>query len=314
MKQVVIDKPLSVQIQEVPLPRIGPGEVLVKTIFSGVSVGTEKAFYRGYWGTPINPGYEAVGAIVACGKKVSGLSCGDKVICLGNHAEYVKMKAPDVARIPPGLGLEEATFVILGTTAAHAAERSCLKEGGSVAVVGLGVLGQMLLQYLRVERHAHTIGIDISPEKCRTAQMLGADLVINPTTQKGKAQIAKLAKKGVDVAVEVAGGVQQAVDTAMQIVREKGRVLVMGGGTATGGIVHFPYRDHFFTKELDIAASRAWGEHGSRNFRKTLRYLAQRKLSCQGIRITKVKYTEIGRLYDELREGKKNYFHVILEW
>lgn len=314
MKQVVIDRPFSVQIREVPRPQPGPRDVLIKTLLSGVSIGTEKAFYQGLWGTPINPGYEAVGEIVACGKAVTGLALGDRVICQGGHAEYVKTGAAAVGKVPSNLRPEEATLAILGTTAAHAVERCQLGWGGSVAVVGLGVLGQMLLQYLRLERRAKTIGIDIAPEKCRVAQALGAAMVINSATSNGQAQIGKLAKNGVDVAVEVAGGVPQALQTAMQVARDQGRVLVMGGGTATDAIIRFPYRDHFFAKELDVVASRAWGKQGARNFRKTLRYLAQGKLSGRGIRITKVKYTEIGKLYAALHKGTEDYFHVVLEW
>lgn len=314
MKQVVIDHPHSVKIKNVPVPRIKADEVLVKNLISGVSLGTERVFYEGQWGTPVYPGYEAVGRVVRRGRNVTEPAVGDLVVCLGRHAEYVCVPAVRAVRVPAGLKPEEATFAILGTTAAHAVERSELKHGGSAAVIGLGVVGQMLLQYLRIERRARTVGVDILEEKCRTAAKLGADEVINTATVQGRAALKRLSREGVDVAIEVAGGAPSAVATAFQLAREHGRVLIMGGGAATGGEVRFPYRDHFFRKELEIAASRAWGPNGEKNFRKTIRYLAQGKLATRGIRITRLPYTQVGDVYENLRRGKGDYFHVVLEW
>ena len=135
MKKIYINGPYDVEIRDVPTPTPGPGEVLIKTQYTGISSGTEMMLYCGTFPNfklkkwpqwtdyPVCPGYELVGTVVAIGQdaevsgdmsqldslqpksdvlitKASDFKVGDRVICMGEHAEYACLPAEFVTKIP----------------------------------------------------------------------------------------------------------------------------------------------------------------------------------------------------------------------
>src|SRR5438876_6928178 len=98
-RQAVISEPYKVQVREVNLPDPGEKQVLVRTVASAVSAGTELAVYTGThqwlkdpnlpdWKFPFRPGYSAAGTVVAVGSDVKGWQAGDRVSYPGNHASH----------------------------------------------------------------------------------------------------------------------------------------------------------------------------------------------------------------------------------
>src|SRR6202451_4802548 len=127
-------------------------------------------------------GYSSAGTIVGVGEGVTDLRLGDRVACAGAsyavHAEFACVPRLLVARIPPGsaVSFEEAAFTTLGAVALHGVRIADAKLGDVVAVIGLGLLGQLTVQILKAAGCC-VLGMDISEERVQLARRLGADAV-----------------------------------------------------------------------------------------------------------------------------------------
>ena len=315
MPVVVITKPFHVEIQEQPVPEIAEDDhILVRTEYTGVSLGTEKVFYNGTWepdpaNYPINPGYESVGIVEQCGKKVTRYKPGDRVVSFGNHAGYVLLQEGGAEPVPNHIKPEKATLAILGATATHGIERGQIPYNGKVAIFGAGVMGLLLLQHAKLGGAMFVMVCDVVDEKLKIARQLGADLTINPKNQSPAEALKSAAGELADVCYEVAGGAAKAQEGAVRCAREHGRVLLMGGGENM--IVKFPYRV-FFGSELTILASRATG--GPANFKRSLARIVNRQIQVDPIPTEIVPYTEIERIYKTLVEGQYGFIHLVLKW
>ena len=127
--------------------------------------------------TPIPLGYSCAGTVVEAGER-SGLRAGDRVACAGagyaTHAEYNFIPRNLCAKLPDGVGFEDAAYATLGSIAMQGVRQADLRLGESVAVIGLGLLGLLTVQLLKASG-CRVIGADPDPTKCALAKRLGAD-------------------------------------------------------------------------------------------------------------------------------------------
>lgn len=356
MKKIIIDKPYSVKIEDVEIPKPGPGEILVKTELSGVSAGTEMMLYRGTfpnfklkkWAQwqdfPVCPGYELVGEVVEIGKDAAGekdmkqmdslgpkssvlmtttgdFKVGDRVICFGEHGEYSISPAVLSARVPDNISSSEATLGVLATTAQHCIRRSEVAYGDNIAVIGVGVLGFLTVQHLKNAGSRHIIALDLDDARLEIAKKCGADLVINP--QKTNPQKAILDAFGIlpDIVIEASGfkGTEQ---LAMDLVRDRGRVVILGWHTDDPS---FMFGDFYF-KELDLRVSRAVGpeaglpyayvRYGSdQSLKWSMELFKKGILSGKYFEPTRFSYKDIARVYDLIDKHDPSIgLQVILDW
>ena len=209
----------EMKVEEVPPPTARPGGVLVRTVRSLVSAGTEKmivdlarksllgkarsrpdlvrkvittarkqgalnAFQkiRSKLDTPIPLGYSAAGVVVEVGPDISELRVGDRVACAGagyaNHADYNFVPRNLLARIPDGVSMESASFATLGAIALQGVRQTVPTLGERVAVLGLGLIGQLTVQLLRANG-CQVLGFDPNPERAKLAEELGAQLTVS---------------------------------------------------------------------------------------------------------------------------------------
>lgn len=205
------------QIDEVPVPEVPPGQILVKVVASGVCH-TDLHAADGDWpvkpALPFVPGHEGVGHVAAVGAGVRHVKEGDRVgvpwlhtacghceFCLtgwetlcdhqqmtgysvdGAYAEYVQADAGYVGHLPAGVGFTEiAPVLCAGVTVYKGLKVLDCKPGDWVAVSGVGGLGHLAIQYARA-MGLHVIGVDIDDAKLAMATMLGAEMVINAARQ-----------------------------------------------------------------------------------------------------------------------------------
>ncbi len=137
---------------------------------------------------PQSPGYSSAGTVIAVGEGVVDLQPGDRIACAGAgfavHAEVACVPRLLVARIPlrPNVGdevpFDQAAFATLGAVALHGIRNSEAKLGDTVAVIGLGLLGQLTVQLLKAAG-CHVLGMDIDPSRADLARQMGADGVAN---------------------------------------------------------------------------------------------------------------------------------------
>jgi len=205
MRQIIQNyKTGELKIEEVPIPQIQSGRVLVKNYYSIISSGTEKtkidtakknlvgkaisrpdlvkqvierAKKEGIWktkqlvsqrlDTPVPLGYSCSGEVINTAENVKGLRQGDIVACGGNfanHAEFISVPKNLVVPVPEGVKPEHAAFATLGAIALQGTRLAGIQIGEKVAVIGLGLIGLLVVQIINASG-GQVIGIDISPEK-----------------------------------------------------------------------------------------------------------------------------------------------------
>lgn len=242
-----------VEIEEVADPQLGAGEVRIRTLFSGISAGTELTAYRGSnpylhkrWDGErrlfvpgVQPqlqypmrgwGYEEVGEVVELGPATKGVNLGDLIYgTWGHRSHHVTKDDYAAARIlPQGLEPILGIFSQIGAIALNGVHDAAMRIGETVAVFGLGVPGQIVGQLSR-RSGVGVIGIDLLPERIELARSTGAiDVGINATEGSVAEQISELtAGKGADVAIEASGSTH-ALHEAVRAVAYSARVVALG--------------------------------------------------------------------------------------
>ncbi len=208
---------------------------------------------------PLPLGYSAAGEVVAVGQGLEGrYRVGDRVAVAGaglaNHAETNVVPASLAAAIPDGVADEEAAFGTLGAIALHAVRNLEPRLGDVVAVVGVGLVGQLAVQFLTLSG-ARAVALDYDPARLDLAADLGAEATFNLADDSLDRAVAALSGgRGCDaVLIAAATDSSEPFSTAAAIARDRARVTMVG---LTG--TEFPYGE-FMKKELNIIVSRSYG-------------------------------------------------------
>ncbi len=227
---------IEVCAEEVPAP--GPGEILCQAVASLISTGTELNCLAGSFdpGTnwagmvryPFRPGYSMVARVVAVGPDVAGVREGDRIHSRTPHQQYYVLPAAEAYRLPDTIGDEEATWVRLAGTTQLAARRAELKLGESVAVIGLGMLGQLVVQYMSLAGARRIIAIDTAPSRLALAGSHGATHCICAPAAESPSRVADLTGgRMLDVVYDVTGH-PATLAPALLLLRRLGRLVLLG--------------------------------------------------------------------------------------
>lgn len=207
---------------------------------------------------PTTLGYSCAGTVVAVGAEVDEFRVDERVACIGEgvatHAEYNAVPRNLVVRVPGGVSLEAASSAAVGAIALQSIRQAKLELGESVAIVGLGLLGQFLVQLCRANG-CRVVGVDLDPDKCSLAVSNGAESACNPAEDEALYHALRASGgAGVDaVLLTVSTRDLAPVELAARLVRERGRVVCLGN-TA----IALDWRT-WFGKEIDFLFSRAMG-------------------------------------------------------
>lgn len=281
----------TIELVEIPTPRVKPRHVLIRTRTSLISSGTERMLIefgrsglidkarqqpdkvrqfldkiradgfmpaldavRDKMEQPLPLGYCNVGEVVDVGSEVEGFRPGDRVASNGNHAEFVCVPKNLCARIPDGVSDDEASFAVLGAIALQGVRLSEPTLGESFAVIGLGLLGLLTVQILRANG-CRVIGADYDPMRIRLAREFGASTVDLSQDEDPLAAAEAFSNgRGVDgVIVTAATDNSQPLHQAALMCRKRGRVTLVG---VTGMELD---RSVFFKKELTFKVSCSYG-------------------------------------------------------
>jgi len=211
---------------------------------------------------PQAPGYSSAGTVIAAGNGVTDLQPGDRVACAGAgfavHAEVACVPRLLVARIPvrdeaQEVPFDEAAFATVGAVALHGIRTAEVKLGDLVAVIGLGLLGQLTVQLLKAAG-CRVLGVDINQSRAELAARLGADAVAASAAEFAELCVEQSRGLGVDaVLITAETGSSEPVNLAGAIARE--RAIVVAVGTVGIDIE----RRAYYEKELDFRISRSNG-------------------------------------------------------
>jgi predicted dehydrogenase/threonine dehydrogenase-like Zn-dependent dehydrogenase len=203
-------------------------------------------------------GYSSAGTVIAVGEGVTDISPGDRVACAGAgqavHAEFACVPRLLVARIPSdAVSFDDAAFTTLGAVALHGVRNADVKLGDIVAVIGLGLLGQLTVQILKAAGCC-VLGMDISEQRAQLALRLGADAVSTSSSSFQNLCMRHSARHGADaILITAQTNSNDPVNLAGAVARN--RAVVVAVGTVAMDIP----RRFFYEKELDFRVSRSYG-------------------------------------------------------
>lgn len=247
------------ELQEVAVPEVGRGEILVKIVNSGVCH-TDLHARDGDWPVkptlPLIPGHEGVGFVAAVGADVKNVKEGDRVgvpwlhtacgccehcltgwetLCAeqqmtgytvnGGYAEYATADARFVGKLPDALAFAPAAPILCaGVTVYKGLKETEVKPGQWVAISGIGGLGHLAVQYAKA-MGMHVAAIDIAEPKLALARKYGADLTVNASTQDPVEVIGKL---GGAHGVLVTAVSRSAFGQGVNLLRKHGTMALVG--------------------------------------------------------------------------------------
>ena len=206
---------------------------------------------------PMPLGYSCAGAVLRVGQGVEGYQPGERVACAGaklaNHAEVNSVPFRLCAKVPAGVSDEEAAFVTVGAIALQGVRTAAVALGECVAVIGLGLIGQLTVRILRAAG-CRVLGIDLEPAKLELALAGGAQAAVLRSGEVSPAVAALSDGRGMDaVIICAAADSNDPVELAGEIARDRGRVVVVGAVP-----MDVPRRP-FYDKELSLLLSRSYG-------------------------------------------------------
>ena len=292
MKQIIQDmKSGQTILEEVPVPQVKSGSVLIKTSRSLVSLGTERMLVEfgksnlidkarqqpdkvkqvldkiktdglmptleavfNKLGQPLPLGYCNVGRVIAVGNGVTEFKVGDRVASNGAHAEFVCVPKNLVAKIPDNVSDEEASFTVIGSIGLQGIRLLNPQLGETIVVTGLGLIGLIAAQLLKANG-CRVIGIDFDEEKVELARSKGI-IAINPArgTDPVKFVQEETNQHGADgVLITASAKTNDVIHQAAEMSRKRGRIVLVG---VIGLDIR---RDDFYKKELTFQVSCSYG-------------------------------------------------------
>ena len=292
MKQIVQDmKNGGTILEEVPVPQVKAGYVLIKTSRSLVSLGTERMLVEfgkanlidkarqqpdkvkqvldklrteglqptleavfNKLGQPLPLGYCNVGVVEAVGRGVTEFHIGDRVASNGNHAEYVCVPKNLVAKIPDSVSDEQAAFTVIGSIGLEGIRLLKPELGETIVVVGLGLIGLIVAQLLR-SNGCRVVGVEFDQAKLDLATRWGV-IPVNPAKGDDQVKMVEELTNGVGadgVIITASAHDDSIIHNACLMSRKRGRIILVG---VIGLNIR---RDDFYKKELTFQVSCSYG-------------------------------------------------------
>jgi predicted dehydrogenase/threonine dehydrogenase-like Zn-dependent dehydrogenase len=371
MKQVVQNyRTGQLKVEELPPPALRPGGVLVRTVCSLISAGTERTIVETAQSSLIGKarnrpdlvrqvfdtfkreglsstyekvkarlsqskalGYSASGIVTAVGRDAQEFRVGDRVACAGggyaSHAEVIFVPRNLCCKLPNGVSQESACYTTVGAIALQGIRQADPRLGEAVAVIGLGLVGQLTVQLLKAAG-CQVLGVDIDQAACELAKKSGAHSVANDSASARTACDALTAGRGADcIVITAATKSSEPVELAAELARDRARVVVVG-------LVGMDVPRHsFFAKELELRLSRSYGpgrydpdyeEKGSdypigyvrwtekRNMEAFLQLVAEGKVNTDLLTTQRFAVEHATEAYDLILNSGQRFCGVVLEY
>ncbi|NLT34012.1 MAG: zinc-binding dehydrogenase [Acidobacteria bacterium] len=319
----------DVRIEQIPVPRVGKGEVLVR-IKAALTCGTDLKVYRqGFHARMIVPpsvfGHELAGVVEEVGEGVESFSPGMRVVsansgpcneCFfcqkhlanlcenlqfinGAYAEYIKIPERIVRQnlliLPDSVDFQEAALVEPLACVIRAAEETGIEEGDTVVVIGMGPIGLMFVQVLK-SMGARVIALGNRQTQLSLAEAMGADHVVDSTHSNVVEQVRRITsgQRGADVVIE-AVGIRETWQQAMGMVRRGGTINLFGGCPSG---THIPLDStliHY--SEISIKAN---FHHTPRHIRESLEAIHRGRVNARSLITGEEQLTAIGSVLERL--------------
>ena len=259
MRAAVYTGPQQFVVKQVPVPRPGAGEILVRVAYAAICGTDVHGFMHDSVPVGTTLGHEYSGTVAALGAGVTRWAVGDPIVGGGGerpsgmprfvdadprlnfrksgwasqppssqaYAEYVVMKEWQPLALPDGVGLLDASMTEPLCKGVRSIHKSGFRIGDSVAVIGAGPIGLFCIQVAAAAGASTVIAVEPAPARARAAEESGADHVVDPTQTDVEAALVELTDgKGPNVVIECAGA-RNTLQGAMSAVRKGGSVVLV---------------------------------------------------------------------------------------
>lgn len=341
MWALVLHAPGDLRYEQIDIPTIEKGEVLVRVKVSGIcGSDVPRIMKKGTYSFPLVPGHEFSGEVaqirngdrLQVGQKVTVyplLPCQRCQYCKigrynlcenysylgsranGGFAEYVRVPLKNVLSLPPGVNLEDAALCEPGAVALHGLRRARIRLGDKVVIMGAGTIGLLLAQWCFV-MGAYPLIVDVVEEKLRLARLLGVKSSFNFTRENLKEKILEDTDgQGADVLIEAAG-VPEAFVECLNLVRKGGKVILLGN-MEDSVVLNEEKFSLILRKELTLYGS--WNSYFNQisrdDWQITLDQLKQKKLHFNLLISHRFKLSEGVELFQKMNEHRQAFQKVV---
>jgi predicted dehydrogenase len=278
----------------------------------GLAATYQKVMHRLDSLTPL--GYSLSGTVTVVGSGAEEFEVGQRVACAGagyaNHAEINFIPKNLVVPVPDEVTMQYAAFTTVGAIAMQGYRQAEMQLGETACVIGLGLVGQLLVQILR-SAGVSVVGVDLSAARCSLAMELGASTAFQPDDASWRAVVRRLTDgAGVDCVFIAAGGNSNGpVELAVEIARDRARVVDIGKTR-----LDLPWKDYYDEErgiDYPIGYVR-WTER--RNMASFLEQVAQGRVQLEPIISGVYPFDEAEKVYGELAEGKGGGLGVLFRY
>jgi len=315
---------------------LSANSILIEAEASAVSPGTELAIFTasipgirqpGRWSSyPCRPGYSCVGRVLEKGAEVEQVAVGDRVFTYGHHAshqiyEMADRKAAYV--IPDDLSFVNASMLRLGIISQSAPAVTEIKMGDTVAIFGLGVIGNIAAQLYRM-LGARVIGFDPIPQRCELAQKVGIEQAFSvPAAEQVTIVKALTDGKGAEITVDAVGH-GAVIQNCVQATASKGQIILLGSPRAPyeGNItqafrdIHLRWLTMRGALDLPLPPYPTFGvDQSIQDVIDTLvKAINQGHLDLDSLISHVIAPKELGTAYTGLLDQKDSYSGVVVDW
>lgn len=329
----------DIRIEEMPVPEIAPGELLVRIKASGICGSDVMHWYRAGRG-PVVLGHEIAGEVVAAGEAARTFKAGDRVAaahhvpcntchyCLNGHhtvcetlrstnfypggfSEYLRLPEINVDRgvflLPEELSYEEATFIEPLACVYRGQRIAGTKTGLSVLVIGSGISGLLHIQLAKALGASLVIASDISSYRLNAAKRFGADEAVN-AAEDLPAIFRKLNKGRAADIVILTAGTEKAIEQAFRST-DRGGTILFFAPAQKGVTVPLPVNDLFWRNEITLTSSYAanYSEH-----MMAMELIRQKRVNVLDMITHRLPLSETGQGFKLVGDAKES-LKVIIE-
>ena len=317
----------KIEVQSFDLPPVPDNGILVKNDITAVSVGTEIHNYL-HGGEPGRPpsfprgtGYCNTGLVLEVGKHISNIHAGDRIAGQGNHASHAVL-TNHFRKVPANVPAKSAVYLVMCAIAMHGHRVGNPKLGESVAITGMGIVGQLAATFAKLAGAYPVIAIDLNTFRLQKAKDRGIDICLNPNETNNLTETVQshCVTDGVDLLIE-ATGIPAVYPSALQLPRLGGRFLALG---SPRGSVEVSFLPDIHLREITVLGAHQpktpdephmyypWTKERDRDFILTL--MAQGKLPIEDLITHTAKPDACQDIYTMLADNPQDALGVIFEW
>lgn len=347
--RIIFPEPKKAVIEEIDIPKPAPGQVLIKSSRSMVSIGTEMTAFCGefpkgsnwekFFSCPYYPGYNNVGTVVDVGAGVNRAFMGRRLATYGQHAAYITAPVQDVVvteenagelqakgkggayDIPSEVNDDHAVFFTIPQIVMNGIRNSKVSWGECAVVYGLGLLGQFAVRFCRKCGASPVFAVDISDERLKYLPKDSAVIPVNPK----ELDVVDMIKKHnhgrlADVVFEVTANASF-LEKELSLLREKGRLLLLSSPKEK---VVFDFQDycawpsytiigcHNFSHPVYPQTDNPWTM--KRHVELFFDLVAKGELDMEGLISRRADYMEAASVYQDLLNNRSKDMGIIFNW